>query len=109
MSLDKTILLALKDKNPALHRQLAKEGTLKAFVTDLAEQINEQIVTLTMELAGNKGVFREPFPDPLEKVGILNQARSLATETVLAEMLEFPQDETSPQRPAATTLSATAT
>ena len=107
MSMDKTIRLALKDKNPALFKELSATGKLTAFVTDLAEQMADQIVTLTLEIAAQNGANRAGSFQ--EKVGILNQARSLATETVLAEMLEFPQDETSLQSQDATTLSATPT
>ena len=107
MSMEKTVRLALKDKNPALFKELSATGELTAFAADLAEQINEQIVTLTLEMAEQNGANKaQSFQ---EKVGILNQARSLATETVLAEMLDFPQDQTFPQSPDATTLSATAT
>ena len=100
---------ALKDKNPALHKQLADSGKLTEFVSNLAEQINEQIVTLAVEIANKNGMSRKPERSLLDKAGILKQAESLATEIVLAEMLDFPQDEASPQRPDETTPLATTT
>lgn len=87
------VLTALKEKNPALHQQLTEAGTLKAFLSDQAEEINSQIVTLTMELAPKMG--HDKAKSLPEAAGILKACEASATETVLAEMLEFPLDETS--------------
>lgn len=103
------VLQALKDKAPSLHQQLSEAGTLRKFVTERADEIEEATSDLTMRIASKKGAFREPFPSPMEKVGILNQAQSLARERVFAEMLEFPQDEISQPSQDETTASAMAT
>jgi hypothetical protein len=92
---EKIVLAALKEKSPALHRQLADSGKLRDFLTDQAEEIDSQIGTLMMELAAKQGANKaKSLP---EKAGILKACESMATEIVLAEMLDFPQDETSPQ------------
>ena len=106
MNTEKLVLAALKEKSPALHRQLAQSGKLQAFVKERSEEIADQRATLTMEIANRNGLQKA---DPMKAVGIMSQADSLATESVLSAMLEFPQDETSPQRPAETTPSAMVT
>lgn len=104
--METTVLRALKEKSPALHQQLTDQGKLKAFVTDQADEINDQIVTLTMQLAPKMGHNKaKSLP---EAAGILKACEATATEMVLAEMLDFPLDETSPQRPDETTPSAMA-
>jgi hypothetical protein len=100
------VLAAMKEKAPALHQQLADLGRLKAFVADHADQINDQIVTLTMQLAPKQG--HNKAKSLQEGAAILKACEATATEIVLAEMLEFPLDETSPQRPDETTPSAMA-
>ena len=108
MDMQTTVRNALKEKNPALCSQMTKAGTLTAFVQDLAEEINDQIVTLGMQIAIKNGLNQVPERPLLEKAGIMNMADKMASEIVLAEMLEFPQDETSPQSQDATTPSAMA-
>ena len=95
------VLQALKDKAPDLHKQLQASGDLKAFLKERAEQIADSSMTLTQEIA--KKHCRDKAKTLEEKAGILKMAESMANEKVLAEMLEFPQDETSPSSPAATT------
>ena len=109
MNSQKMVLQALKEKNPALHRELERSGKLAAYISDLDDEINEQIATLTMQIASKNGLHQTPERPYLEKVGILNMADSMATEVVLSEMLEFPQDETSQQNPEEITSSETAT
>lgn len=104
--MENLVLLALQEKNLALHQQLTDQGRLKAFVTDHADQINDQIVTLTMELAARQG--RNKAKSLPEGAGILKACEATATEIVLAEMLEFPLDETSPPSQDETTPSAMA-
>lgn len=104
--LETTVLTALKEKNPSLHRQLTEQGKLRAFLADQSEQINDQIATLAVHLASRQGADKaKSLP---EKAGIHKTADAMATEIVLAEMLDFPQDETFPQRPDETTPSAMA-
>ena len=107
--METTILAALKEKAPALHQQMTEAGTLRAFVADQEEEINEQIATLGMKLAIKQGAFKTPELPLVEKAAILNRADKMATEIVLAEMLQFPLDETSPPSQDATTPSAMAT
>lgn len=106
MNTEKLVLAALKEKNPALHRQLERSGKLREYVSDLAGEISDQRTTLTMEIASKHGLQAAQKTDPIKAVGIMNMADKLATETVLAEMLDFPQDETSPPSRAETTASA---
>ncbi len=95
MGMVQTVLLALKDKAPALHQQLADKGEVKAFVADLAEQISSQAVDLTQQ---------QRLQQKWDKLGALEcaakmkMAHALNLETVMADLLEFPQDETSPQK-----------
>ena len=81
---------ALKDKNPALYKSLAASGELNQFVTERADEIQDEIATLTMELSAKA---RKETSDPMEIAQLLKGYDSIAQETVLAEMLEFPQDD----------------
>ena len=85
---------ALKNKNPDLHRSLQQKGELNAFAVDLADQISEQVVTLTQAQRIKEGWDKL---GPMECAARMRTASSLNRELVLAEMLEFPQDQTSPQ------------
>jgi hypothetical protein len=89
---EKMVLAALTEKNPDLLQQLTRAGDLSEFVSTQAEEINQQIATLSAELATKQGAFKAKSFQ--EKVGILNTSDKMATEIVLAEMLEFPRDET---------------
>ena len=97
---------ALKAKAPSLHKSLAAKGQLTQYVADLAEEINSQVVTLTQQ---DRARGKWDNLGPMECAARMRMADALNQETVLAEMLEFPQDETSPQNPAATTDSDQAT
>jgi hypothetical protein len=96
MSMIQTVLLALKDKAPALHRQLAEKGELRAYAADLADQISSQAVDLTQQQR-----LREKWGKlgPMECAAKMKMAHELNLEVVMADLLEFPQDETSPSRP----------
>ena len=104
---EKMVLAALKEKNPTLHRQLVETNKLRPFLADQSEQINDQIVTLSVHLASQQGANKAK--SLVEKAGIHKTAEAMATEIVLAEMLEFPLDETSPQKQDETTPLAMAT
>ncbi len=106
-NMETLVLKAMRDKAPELHRQLTESGQLRAFVTEQAEEINSQIATLMVELASKQGA-NEAKTLP-EKAAILNTADKMATEIVLHEMLQFPQDETSLPSRDVTTSSAMAT
>jgi hypothetical protein len=90
--IENQVLAALKEKNPELLQQLTVAGELSEFVSTQAEEINEQITTLMMELAAKHG--EKDAKSLIEQAAILNTADKMATELVLAEMLEFPRDET---------------
>jgi uncharacterized coiled-coil DUF342 family protein len=105
---EKMVLQALKDKAPSLHRQLSEAGTLRQFVTERADEMNEEIVTLTMEIATPKPEYKNA-KTLIERAGVLKMAEIQAKEIVFAEMLEFPQDETSPPSQDETTPLAMAT
>lgn len=81
---------ALKEKNPALYKELAATGELIPFVQERADEIQDAIVSLTMKLS-NKA--RMAASDPMEVAQILKGYESIAREIVLAEMLEFPSDD----------------
>lgn len=80
---------ALKDKSPALYKSLAASGELTPFVTERADEINSEIVTLTMELSAKA---RKTAADPMELAQILKGYDAMAREIVLSQMLEFPQE-----------------
>ena len=81
---------ALKEKNPALFKELSASGELHQFVTERADEIQDEIATLTMELSAKA---RKATSDPMEVAQILKGYDSMAREIVLAEMLEFSQDD----------------
>ena len=84
---------ALKDKNPALYKSLTESGELNQFVMERVGEIQDEIATLTMELSSKA---RKAAADPMELAQILKGYDAMAREIVLAEMLEFPQDDESP-------------
>lgn len=106
MNTENLVRLALKDKAPGLLRELTASGKLGEFLADRADQMREATVTLSMDLAENKGYSKTLETDPMKAVGILKEAKALARERVHAEMLEFPQDETSQSSPGETMSSA---
>lgn len=81
---------ALKEKNPALFKELSASGELHQFVTERADEIDSETVTLMMELSAKA---RKETSDPMEVAQLLKGYEAMATEIVLAEMLEFPQDD----------------
>jgi hypothetical protein len=91
--LRQTVEKALQEKAPSLHADLAKAGTLGQYVTDLTNSISSEIVTSVMEARG-RGKWDQL--GPMECARKMKAQESLETERALAQMLEFPQDETSP-------------
>jgi hypothetical protein len=100
---------AVKDKAPALFKELSAKGELNRFAADLAGQISEAVSIRSREIAQKQGYSKLMQSDPMKAVGVMNSAMALAREEVFANMLEFPQDETSRSRPDETTPSGTAT
>ena len=94
MRTDNLVKEALKAKAPSLHKSLAESGGLTKFVADLAEEINSQVVTLTQQ---DRARGKWDDLGPMECAAKMKMADVLNQETVLAEMLQFPQDETSLQ------------
>lgn len=84
---------ALKDKAPKLYASLQATGKLNEYAVDLAEQIATEVVSLTMEQRQKQGWDKL---GPMECAARMKTAASLNQESVLAALLEFPQDETSP-------------
>jgi hypothetical protein len=110
MSMTETVRLALQERSPALFRQLQQAGTLQAFVTERADEINQQIADMAMNSPQVRKAWSPDSNLPMmEQAAILNSQTAIARELVLSEMLEFPQDETSPPSRDATTPSAPAT
>ncbi len=101
------VRLALQDKAPHLFKDLAASGGLNAFVKDKAEEISSLTTSLAHRMANQFGYSKTD--DPMERQRIMNGVLPQAREVVLAEQLEFPQDETSRPNPAETTASPTTT
>lgn len=106
-SLHNLVHEALKDKNPTLLKELQARGGLNDFLEERTAEIQDAIQNRAREIAQWQGYDQLLQTEPMKAVGVMNMALGLAREEVLAEMLEFPRDETSQPRPAATTLSAT--
>lgn len=97
---------ALKEQNPALYSSLQHSGKLNEFLDERTEEIKDVVHNRGYEIARSQGYNKLLETDPIQAVGVMNMALALAREEVFAEMLEFPQDETSPSRPDETTPSA---
>lgn len=83
------VLQAMKDRAPALHRQLGQAGTLDQFVATRADEIDQAIVDRVMSDRARRNLDDLP---PMELVREMNASRQAATETVLGQMLEFPSE-----------------
>lgn len=91
---------AIKEKAPELHKSLQASGQLNQYATDLSDQMRLEVNSLAMQ---DHQQHRWDKLDPLERAKNLNMAKALHRETVLSQMLELPQDGTSPQNPDETT------
>lgn len=100
MQLYNLVVEALKEKAPDLHKKLSAAGTLREFARDLAAEISSQVVTLTQEQRQRENWDKL---GPMECAARMRAADLSNLEVVLADLLEFPQDETSPQSPDETT------
>ena len=100
MSMVQTVEAAIKEKAPALHKQLAAKGELREYVRDLSDQISSVTVDLTQAQRQ-----REQWDKlgPMECAAKMQMAAGLNREIAMEQVLQFPQDETSPQSPDATT------
>ena len=96
--LTQTIEQAMLDRSPALHAQLKMLGKLQAFLKETAREVNAQVVTAVQERRMREGWDKLGLT-PLQMAGRLNSAQSEAMETVLDEVLQFPQDEISSPSP----------
>lgn len=83
---------AIKDKAPKLHAELLAGGKLDKYAQELASQISSEVVSLTQQ---QRMLERWDKLGPMECAARMKTAASLAQEAVLAELLEFPQDENS--------------
>lgn len=91
MAMIQMVSLALKDKNPALFKELAASGQLNEYVANLADEIQSEVVSLT-QAQRTQGKWDDL--GPMECASKMAVANSLNLELVLAQMLEFPQDTT---------------
>lgn len=98
--LNQTVLLAIKDQNPEMYRELKAAGQLTAFVNQTASDLTGEIHDRMM--ADYPKWTALPY---MERVKRLTVARSRAQEIVLSEMLDFRPGETSPPSPEGTTAS----
>ncbi len=99
-NMEEVVRLALKDKNPTLFKELSESGELAAFARERAEMIGRMTNDKANQIAVKFGI--KDTDDPMEKARIKNGALPMAREIVLAEMLEFPPDETFRERPETT-------
>ena len=90
MNTENLVREALKEKNPALFKELSATGQLSQFVTETADEIRQQITDGAMAMMFKQGWNSLP---PMERVQKMNAAQAMMREIVLAEMLEFPQDD----------------
>ena len=95
-----TYLLAMKERAPKLYAQLEKAGELQSTARRLVDEANAEIADVSMNLHIKRGGQKLPL---MENAAHLNATRAEVQESVLANLLEFPPDETSPSSPAATT------
>jgi hypothetical protein len=93
---------ALKEKAPQLYRSLSASGKLNETAQELADQISSQVVTLTQ---AQRAKEKWDQLGPVACAAKMKMADSINLELVLAQMLEFPQDETSQPKPDETTSS----
>ena len=96
MGMIQTVEMALKEKAPQLHAQLKAKGELSKYLQDLAEQIKSQTVSLVQ--ADRKRNHWDNL-GPMELAAKLKMSDALNQERVMADLLEFPQEGTSPQSP----------
>ena len=90
---------ALKEKAPELYAQLEKSGKLTDYVTDLADEISSQTVTMT-QAQRVKGKW--DALGPMECAARLKAASAMNKEIALQNVLDFPRDEASQTKPDAT-------
>ena len=96
MQLRNLVKQAMLDKAPALYRELESKGTLQQAVSDRAEEISDAVMARAEGIARAQGYGKLMKSDPMKAVGVKNSAKQAAREEVLSQMLEFPQDGTSP-------------
>jgi hypothetical protein len=89
MTTETLVLTALKEKNPALHRQMQSAGTLNEFAQERAEAIKSEIVTMTQAQR-----IKEKWDrlGPMECAAKMKMADAINREIVHSEMLSFPQE-----------------
>lgn len=89
LGLPVTVLAALRDKNPALALNLEKRGILEEFVAERAQLISS---TINSNLQAVRQ--QEKWDDnPATLVANLNTARSGIAEQVMADLLDFPSEQ----------------
>lgn len=86
-------ILALRDKNPALHTRLFTTGRLPPYLEELESDAKRLERKLMLDAAK-----LDPLPmHPLERMRRQNADRSAATETVVQQMVEsIPAPESNP-------------
>lgn len=100
MEMRQLVKAALEDKNPKLYKALKAEGTLNEYVAEIAKEASSQIVTLTQAQR-----MKEKWDKlgPMECAARIRAADAENLRVVMADLLEFPQDETSLQNQDETT------
>lgn len=106
MRMHNLVMTALKERAPALHKSLDQKGEAGKYVEDLASQISDETVRLTQEQRQREGWDKL---GPMESAARMRAADAMNLEVALADLLEFPQDETSRPSQDETTNSAPTT
>ena len=78
----------LKQHRRGMYSALLGEGRLNTYLSEINEQANEMLTTLTVELAKTQGIDEHlKATDPMRWVQMMNNVRNSAEETVMRELI----------------------
>ena len=78
----------LKEQRPLLFDNMTLNGTLMAHLREIDETANRRIEQLMTELAKEAGATEElKASDPMKWVGLMNNIKAQAEESVLTELV----------------------
>lgn len=97
--LEKMIEIAMKDRAPAMYRELKKSGELQKVLTDRAEMA-EDSYTMAMSQVRTSALSASRNLPHLERVSELMQGRNEAARTAIDQAVEFatPAEESTTER-----------
>ena len=96
--LTNTIETAMRERAPKMHAELKAAGKLTARIREMAQDINSEVASATMEARFRGGWDKQNLPFNV-MVGNMNAAQASALEVALDEALQFPPEETSRPSP----------